>query len=914
MRQPGVVSFTRRVNKPSDARNGHVISEGSNNTVEQNVLTRLDHAQAQIDPERTLLQAIAHHHAGQTTEAERLYRSIPTSNPTSAVASYSLGLLYYAQGRLQSALDAYDDALAVRPDYVDALINRGAVLLTLGRPAEAVSLYRQAIALSPGNAMALGNLGKALQDLGQVSEAIEAYRGALYHQPDNALVHANLGGALLEHSDWDGSEAATRRAIALDPANLLAHANLGTALLNLGRHDAALAACRQAVALKPHNATVLGSLGGAMLELGAWSEAEDLCHQAITLDPSLSTAHFNFSHALKALNRLDAATHAARQAIALRPDSPEYHFHLAHVLLLQGQMQEGWVEYEWRWQLPDFAWLTATHGTFPQPQWTGEDIANKTILIYTEQGLGDVIQFARYLPLMVRKAAKVIVAVHAPLRRLLETIAGLTIVPLHQTPLPPFDVHCPLLSLPRAFATSIGTIPVSIPYLQTDPTVRARWAKRIHGNKLRVGIVWAGNPATRRDRFRSPGFASIAPLFAVSGIDFVLLQVGPGRADLDAVQLPPNVIDLGREVTDLADTAAIMSSLDLMISSCTGPLHLAGALGVRTWAMIPFAPYFPWLLDRSDSPWYPSVRLYRQQQPGQDWSGTTGCIAGDLTAWARSGTSQTRPAPPPSVAIPDAGGFNEIALCRSGPMLFNRNDIHIGASLRKYGEFSNRETALFELLVRPGMTILDIGANIGVHTVDLSRLAGPAGVVHAFEPHRLIFQALCANMALNSRPNVFTHNVAVGATTGTLLMPAPNPSDYENYGGVSPGSAQRGDMVAMITIDDLDLNACHIIKLDVAGMETEALHGAAATAQRCRPILYVENSREPHSAELIALIQSLGYRLYRHLPPLYSAGNFRDDPENIFGDTVSVNMLCIPAEAAQSSLSVLREITSPTDQ
>jgi tetratricopeptide (TPR) repeat protein len=512
---------------------------------EQNVLTRPDHAPAQIDATGVLLEAIAHHHAGHTAEAECLYRSIPASSPTRAVASYSLGLLYYAQGRLQNALDAYEEALAIRPDYVDALINRGTVLLALARPAQAADLYRQAIALSPGNAMAFGNLGKALQDLGQTDKAIAAYREALHHQPDNAVVHANLGGALLEQSDWDGSEAASQRAITLDPANPLAHANLGTALLNLRRYDAALAACRRAVALKPQNAIVLGSLGGAMLELGAWSEAEDLCHQAITLDPSLSNAHFNLSHALKALNRLDTATHAVRQAIALRPHSSEYHFHLAHLLLLQGQMQEGWVEYDWRWQLADFAWLSATHGAFRQAQWTGEDIANKTILVYTEQGLGDVIQFARYLPLLVRKAAKVIVAVHAPLRRLLETIDGLTIVPIHQPPLPPFDVHCPLLSLPRAFATSLDTIPASVPYLRPDPILRARWAKRLHGSKPRVGIVWAGNPATKRDRFRSPGFTSIAPLLDIPGIDFVLLQVGPGRADLDSARLPSNVLDLG---------------------------------------------------------------------------------------------------------------------------------------------------------------------------------------------------------------------------------------------------------------------------------------------------------------------------------------------------------------------------------
>jgi FkbM family methyltransferase len=247
-------------------------------------------------------------------------------------------------------------------------------------------------------------------------------------------------------------------------------------------------------------------------------------------------------------------------------------------------------------------------------------------------------------------------------------------------------------------------------------------------------------------------------------------------------------------------------------------------------------------------------------------------------------------------------------------MLYNRNDIYIGASLRKYGEFSGGETALFRIIVQLGMTVLDIGANIGVHTVDLSRLAGPAGVVHAFEPQRLVFQALCANVALNSRTNVFTHNAAVGATGGTLLVPSLDPETSNNYGGLSLSGAQQGESVAVVTLDGMGLSACHVIKLDVEGMETEALLGAGATIARFRPVLYVENDRAARSAELISLIQSYGYRLYWHLPPIFSTTNFRDDPEDMFGNTISVNMLCLPVELPQSALTGLREVTGPADQ
>jgi FkbM family methyltransferase len=892
-------------------------------------------ATSQID--EALIEAINLHNAGRIFEAECRYRTIIASAADHAVASYGLGLLCSTQGRPLEAIDAYRRAVAIRPDFVDAYINLGTVLLALGQAEEGVNLFRRAIAIMPENAMAHGNLGKALQDLGRIDEAIDAYRAGLERQPDNAAIHVNFGAALLEREAWDDAIAVTQRAVMLQPADAMAHANLGTALLHLGRYDEALAACRAAIARQPQGVAIHASLGGAMLELGALQEAAELCRHAISLDPTQPSAYFNLSHTLKGMNRLEDAATAAQQAIALCPDAAEYHFHLAHILLLQGKFEGGWAEYDWRLRLPEFAWVGSLFTGLSQPLWAGEDIGDKTILIFTEQGLGDIIQFARYLPLVVGRAGRVIVAAHPPTRRLLESIEGITVVPLREVPRQHFDVQCPLLSLPRAFATRLDSIPAQIPYLRVDALQQARWGRRIPGGKVRVGIVWAGNPATTRDRFRSPRLNSVLPLFSVPGVDFVALQVGSGRDDCSATPLPPHVLDLGNEVADLADTAAIMAGLDLVISSCTGPLHLAGALGVPSWAMIPFAPHFPWLLERTDTPWYPNMRLYRQERPGRDWAGVVDRIATDLAALVQSRplggetvTESLEVLPSPATTAKnhhsveheisrlldqatEAGGFNEIATCRGGVMLYNRHDIYIGASLRKYGEFSGGERVLFSIIVQPGMTVLDIGANIGVHTVDLSRLVGSAGVVHAFEPQRLVFQVLCANVALNSCKNVFTHYAAVGAASDTLLVPLLDPDQDDNYGGLSIAGAEQGEPVSVITVDSLGLSVCHIIKLDVEGMETEALRGAAATIARLRPILYVENDRQPRSAELIGLLQSFGYRLYWHLPPLYSADNFRADSENIFGNTVSVNMLCLPVELPQSALTGLREVTGPAD-
>jgi len=586
-----------------------------------------------------LIKAINFHNDGCIAEAERLYRAILASPADHSIASYGLGLIHSAQGRLQDAVDAYRYTLTIRPDFVDAWVNLGTVTLGLGRREEAESLYRHAIAIRPENAMAHGNLGKALQDQGRLDEAIASYRAGIAYQNDNAIIHTNLGAALLEQQAWDDALAVTQRAVSLAPGHAMAHANLGTALLKLGRFEEALAACRRAIALHPEGVEFYASLGGAMLELGALTEAVSLCFHAIELDPQQPNAFFNMSHALKGMNKLEEAELTARQAIALKPDSAEYHFHLAHILLLRGDLEAGWREYDWRLKLPDFLWIAELMRACTRPCWQGEDISDQTILVLTEQGLGDIIQFARFLPMLVRRAGRVIVAAHPPAHRILETIEGIAVVPIRDAPLQPFDTYCPLLSLPRAFGTRIESIPAEVPYLRADPSERARWHARIDSKALRVGIVWAGNPITRRDRFRSPGLSSIMPLFSLPGVDFVVLQVGPGREDLAPGRLTQHVFDFGPEVTDLADTAAIMSGLDLMISSCTGPLHLAGALGVPTWAMLPFAPHFPWLLERSDSIWYPTMRLYRQEQYGLDWTGVVGRIAADL-----AGLSQSRPA------------------------------------------------------------------------------------------------------------------------------------------------------------------------------------------------------------------------------------------------------------------------------
>ena len=261
----------------------------------------------------------------------------------------------------------------------------------------------------------------------------------------------------------------------------------------------------------------------------------------------------------------------------------------------------------------------------------------------------------------------------------------------------------------------------------------------------------------------------------------------------------------------------------------------------------------------------------------------------------------------------DPAGFNELAMCRSGPMVYNKNDIYVGGSLQKYGEFSLAEQAIFQQILRDGMVVVEVGANIGAHTVNLSRLVGLHGEVHAFEPQRIVFQTLCANLALNQCANVFARQMALGAVAGSISVPPIEPSVRANFGGISLSKLADGERVPIGTLDDFDLPACHFIKVDAEGMETEVLTGAARTIDMYRPLIYSENDRPDHSEELLTMIDRFGYDAYWHLAVLFNPDNFAGQSENIFPNLVSVNVLCIPKKT-KMIIKGLPRVNSPRDK
>lgn len=530
-------------------------------------------------------------------------KAVPTRPvPSLDIQIFERAVEFHRTGEEVKADPLYRAALVLNPLHPEANYNLGLILHGQGRYADAVPFYRDAIFARTDYADAYGNLGSVMKELGKIQEAMIFYRQGLAYAPTSAQGHSNMAVALNENGLSEDALISFRKALVADPGYVWSYLNMAPCLLDLGMTEASVEACRRGMAI----------------------------------DPSLAIVRYNLAASLKTLNRLDESIEAFRQAVALNPNFGEAHFALGQTLLMRGDYAEGWPEYDWRWTLPDYAWLRNIHGEFTQPRWRGEDARGKTLLVYAEQGLGDAIQYARYLPQLLERGIKVVVAVHPPLKPLFSAIPNVTVAVLDQT-LPPFDLHCPLLGLPQIFGTTIDNVPAQVPYLSIDPEKARLWQSRIPATgRLRVGIVWAGNPTQKGDRWRSPRLSSVAPLFDVPGVDFVALQKGPGREDLKSHPLPANVLDLGEEIADFSDTAAIMAGLDLVISSCTAPLHLAGALGVPVWAVIPYSPHFLWGLERLDSPWYPSLRLYRQDEHGKDWSGAVGRMAADLARMAEA--------------------------------------------------------------------------------------------------------------------------------------------------------------------------------------------------------------------------------------------------------------------------------------
>ncbi|HVY57720.1 MAG TPA: tetratricopeptide repeat protein [Xanthobacteraceae bacterium] len=419
--------------------------------------------------------------------------------------------------------------------------------------------------------------------------------------------------------------------LAGDPANPDAAHLLGVVRLQQGRPAEALGLIAVALRAKPRSPGILSNQGLVLEALGRPEEAIASYDLAIAHKPQDAEILENRGNALFRLGRFDDALAGYARALEHAPESADVRWNIGLIRLLRGELREGWEGYEWRWRRASFP---DRDRTFAAARWNGEPLAGATILLHTEQGLGDTIQFVRYAPLMARQGARVVLEVQAPLRGLLADVPGVAQVLVRGETLPAVDVHCPLLSLPRVLATELHGIPASVPYLSAPPARIAQWRARLpETSRPRVGLVWTGNPWHADDRNRSLAFAQLAPLLSVAGIEFISLQKDVREPDRAVLASAANVRDLGHALADFADTAAVIASLDLVVCVDTAVAHLAGAMAKPVWILLPFVPDWRWLLDREDSPWYPTARLFRQPGIG-DWDSVIARVREELTCWA----------------------------------------------------------------------------------------------------------------------------------------------------------------------------------------------------------------------------------------------------------------------------------------
>lgn len=553
---------------------------------------------------------------GQGEEAIARFEQALRLKPQDADAHNNLGRALQAVHRTAEAEVSYRRALELNARHAQACFNLGCLLQQTGRLEQAEVFYRKATALPPARAEVHNNLGNVLQALNRTAEALASYRRAIALNPGYAEAHLHMGHVFSAQEKFDQARPCYEKALQLNPRSLEAALHLGNALRMDGRLRAAESLYRQIVAAAPASAEAARHYGDTLRQLGKLEPAEEYCRKAVQLAPDDACALVNLGDVLYDAGHLEPAIDCFERALQLDPASAIAHSNLAVAQLRSGDYARGWSGYEWRQH------LRLSRGykkDLPEPQWNGEPLAGRRILLYSEQGLGDCLQFLRYVPMVQAAGGRVVLEVPHRLRRLAAAFPQLDELLESGAPLPSFDWQCSLLSLPRAFGTQLNTVPAQVPYLQVpQEALQKAQSYSWPASGRRVGLAWAGNPKNPNDRFRSLPLAAMQPLFNDDGLHFYSLQMGEAQAQLAALPAAP-VTDLAPFTSDMADTAAFLAQLDLVITVDTSIAHLAGALGRPVWILLAHNADWRWMMEREDSPWYPTARLFRQSTPG-DWA------------------------------------------------------------------------------------------------------------------------------------------------------------------------------------------------------------------------------------------------------------------------------------------------------
>jgi tetratricopeptide (TPR) repeat protein len=541
------------------------------------------------------------------------------------------GLALFENADFEGAERVFQESLKLAPNRASTLSNLAWTQVKLSKYEEAKTNAQAAVSVERENGALWYALGFICVCQQQFVEALEHLERAISLQPNFAEAHVLRGRVLLNMQRIEEALECYDRAIELQPDLAEAYNNRGAILRNMQYFDEAYYDFEKAIEINPDFAASYNNRGNNLVDLDRLEDALASFDRALELKPDYAEAYSNRGNCLRLLRRLDKAIASYDQAIALRPEA-EFEENKALALLLAGDFEKGWQLNESRWKRGNVQNVFA----FGRPLWLGdENIAGKRIFIHHEQGFGDTIHFIRYIPQLAALGAHVIVTVQPALKTLVSSVEGASVVLGDEEP-PPFDCQCPLLSLPLAFKTRLETIPAKVPYLSVSAERMNVWKGRLPDTeKPRIALAWAGNSQFRGDRRRSIGLAALAPLLSVPDVQFISIQKDLREGDDDILRNHPELVVLGPELRDFSDTAAVMSQVDLVISSDTAVVHLAGALGRPVWMLLEYVPDWRWMIDREDSPWYPTARLFRQRRAG-DWEGVVASVSDELQRFERA--------------------------------------------------------------------------------------------------------------------------------------------------------------------------------------------------------------------------------------------------------------------------------------
>lgn len=800
--------------------------------------------------------------AGRYSEALKCLAAGLARFPTDPDLLMARAATLAASGRLREAADVAMRAVVAQPCATGLAVPLllGRIHFQAGDPGEAARWFRAATAAAPRSIDAHVGMGGALHAQGRVDDAIAAYRHALAIDARDLDGLIGLGNCLLDRGELANAEEQFRKAIDIDAEYAVAWRFLGLVLDRGDREDETIAAHRRAAAIEDAH----GQDDGAFLGLAAsLRDAGRFAEALAVLEPNLQ--------------RLPGA---------------DAQLLYGHMLLAVGRLPEGWHHSEFRFLTPHFL---ARRPQLGRPAWSGQDLQGRTVLLRAEQGIGDTLQFARYAALVKALSATVHIAVPPELARLAEGIAGVdrVFVIRQDESASQFDYHVPLLSLPRIFGTDLASVPAAVPYVHADPERAQRWAARLAGDRaaLRVGLVWGGNPRNAEDRFRSLPLSALAPLAGIPGVRYYALQKGPREHDADTPPPGLDIVNLGPELADFADTAAVVAQLDLVVSVCTSVAHLAGAMGKPLWVMLHRAADWRWLTERSDCPWYPTARLFRQTRRGE-WSDVVDGVRAALAQRVREREPEAAPPRPaqrvvlPEIVHPAKApgfrpGFSAVAETRAGVMEHFPDDGGEGTSLGWYGEWLQPQVERLARMVEPGSTVVEVGAGAGAHSLALAAAVGAAGQLLVYEPRPVLRRVLRLNLAANgvACATVMRRRLAAARPAGA---PAPDPAI-----GLEPATE---------TLDDLWLERLDWLVVHAGAAAADVLDGAAASLWRLRPRVHVGADDAAALASWADRLRNFGYRCWRGEVPLHNPDNFNRRAGDIFAGRRAVALVATPEE------------------